>query len=141
MKKVMMSFAIGILFLMFSLNVSAQYIDGKYSIFPKWGSSALELRQPMTFKSGTCIKLKIGGSASKVLVRFLRLGDSADDPIGILGGIRNVPKTGIITIKLTELYPNIIQISVHGNPKPWDFDLGSKNGPAKLESVTIVPCE
>ena len=67
--------------------------------------------------------------------------DDPNRPVGIVGGIHNVPDSREIIVKLSRRFPNVKQISVHGNPKPWHYDLGGKNGPAILESVTVIACE
>lgn len=128
------------LFVFISQTAWAQFIDGQFNAFPQWGSGSLILRQPTTFESGTCLRLKIGGSVSRILIRFLRDGDNADKAVGIVGDPWNVPASRELVVRLLQRFPNVNQISVHGNPHPWHYDLGSQNGPATVDSVTIVPC-
>ncbi|MCK5061848.1 hypothetical protein KAR28_04825 [Candidatus Parcubacteria bacterium] len=141
MKKSILILAIGAILFLFCMNVSAQSLDGYYDASSRWGSGWLDLRQPTTLEPGTCFRFTIGGTASKVLIRFLRVDDDPNRPVGIVGGIRNVPESREIIIKLSRRFPNTKQISVHGNPKSWHFDLGGTNGPAILESVEVVPCK
>lgn len=131
----------GAAFVLFGMNALAQPLDGYYEASPRWGSGWLDLRQPTTLESGICLRLTIGGTASRVLIRFLRIDDDPNRPVGIVGGIHNVPESREIVVRLSRSFPNIRQISVHGNPKAWHYDLGGTNGPATLESVTVVPCE
>lgn len=141
MKESISILAIGTFLFLFGMNASAQSLDGYYDASSRWGSGWLDLRQPTTLEAGTCFRFTIGGTASKVLVRFLRVDDDPNRPVGIVGGIHNVPESREIVVKLSRRFPNTKQISVHGNPKSWHFDLGGKNGPAILESVAVVPCE
>ena len=141
MKKSILVLAFIALFSLFNMNASAQTLDGYYDASPRWGSGWLDLRQPTTLESGTCFRFTIGGTASKVIIRFLRVDDDPNRPVGIVGGIHNIPESREIIIKLSRRFPNTKQISVHGNPKSWHFDLGGTNGPAILEAVTVVPCE
>lgn len=121
-------------------SVIAQPLDGKYSASPEWGSGWLDLAKPINIKSGTCLRIEVGGSASKVLIRFLSEGENPDLPIGISGGIQSVPNTRVLMAQVTHDYSNVIQISIHGNPDPWQFDLGTNNGPATLDSIEAVSC-
>jgi len=141
MRKNILFLATGALLVLFGINASAQSLDGYYDASSRWGSGWLDLRQPTTLESGTCFRFTIGGTASKVLIRFLRVDDDPNRPVGIVGGIHNVPESREIVIKLSRSFPNTKQISVHGNPKSWHFDLGGTNGPAILESVAVVSCE
>ena len=127
--------------ILISQRALAQSLDGYYDSSARWGSSWIDLRQPTTFESGTCLHLAIGGGASKILIRFLRVDDDPNRPVGILDGIHVVPDSREIVVRLSRRFANIKQISVHGNPKAWHYDLGSKNGPAILESIKIVPCQ
>lgn len=130
----------GAALILFSMSASAQSLDGYYDASARWGSGWLDLRQPTTLESGTCLRLTIGGTASKVLIRFLRVDDDPNRPVGIVGGIHKIPESREIVVKLSRRFPNTKQISVHGNPKSWHYDLGGTNGPATLESVTVAPC-
>ncbi len=131
----------GMFVLLISNNSVAQDLDGFYEASPRWGSGWIDLRQPTTFESGTCLNLAIGGTATKVLVRFVQVDDDPNRPVGIVGGIRDLSGSRDVSVQLKRRFPNIKQISVHGNPKAWHFDLGNKNGPATLEAISIVSCQ
>jgi hypothetical protein len=141
MKRNILFLVAGAVLILFGMNATAQSLDGYYDASPRWGSGWLDLRQPTTLESGTCLRLTIGGTASKVLIRFLRVDDDPNRPVGIVEGIHSVPESREIVVKLSRRFPNTKQISVHGNPKAWHYELGGTNGPAALESVTVVPCE
>lgn len=139
-KNVLLSLFLAI-FILIGQNSLAQSLDGYYDSSPRWGSSWLDLRQPTTFETGTCLRFVIGGGASKILIRFLRVDDDPNRPVGIHDGIHEVPDSREIVVRLSRRFANIKQISIHGNPKAWHYDLGSKNGPAILETIKIVTCQ
>ena len=129
------------LFTFIGHSAVAQSFDGHYGLSQSAGGSWLDLRQTTTFESGTCMRFVVGGAASKMLIRFLRVDDDPNRPIGILDGIHDVPNSRELVVKLSRRFANIKQISIHGNPKAWHYDLGSKNGPANLERINIVNCQ
>ncbi|MCP4373919.1 MAG: hypothetical protein GY797_38320 [Deltaproteobacteria bacterium] len=129
------------IFVLIGQNAFAQSLDGSYGSSPRWGSSWLELRQPTTFESGTCLHFVISDGASKILIRFLRVDDDPNQPVGLYDGIHEVPESREIVVMLSRQFANIKQISIHGNPKAWHYDLGGNNGPAILETITIVACQ
>jgi hypothetical protein len=89
----------------------------------------------MSFQKGDSLRLKIGGTAKRILVRLLPEGSDPGSPIGIVGGAINVPDNRIVKVRLDYDYRNIKQISVHGHSNPWDIFLGANNGPATLIKV------
>ena len=114
-------------------------LSGEYGSSPQWGSGWLNLSTPMNFTAGDTLRLKIGGTAKKVLVRLLPEGKFPDSSEGIIGNAISVPENRTIKIALKDNRYNIIQISVHGGPNPWGkFPLGGDNGPATLESVSLI---
>jgi hypothetical protein len=121
--------------------VVAQPLNGKYGASPKWGSGWMDFTPPINIESSTCLRIEVGGTASKVLIRLLPHGEDAGQPVGIMGGIHAVPSSRILMARITNKHPNISQISIHGNPKAWQFNLGINNGPATLESIEEVPCD
>lgn len=129
------------LFILIGRNAFSQSLDGSYGFSTKYGSSWLDLRQPTTFESGTCIRFVISDGASKILIRFLRDDEDPDQPVGIFGGIHEVTDSQEIVVRLSRQFANIKQISIHGNPKSWHYNLGSKNGPAILETIEIITCQ
>ena len=116
--------------------VSAENLAGAPGSSSKWGSGWLDLAPPVDFTKGERLKLVIGGSADKILVRLLPKGASPDTSDGIIGEAINVPKSRIVEVTLPEDRKQIVQISVHGGPNPWGkFPLGGGNGPATIESA------
>ena len=119
--------------------VSAQTLAGATGSSSQWGSGWLDLAPPVDFAKGEHLKLLIGGSADKILVRLLPRGASPDMPVGIIGGAINVPKSRIVEVTIPEDRRQVIQISVHGGPNPWgEHPLGGGNGPATIESAERV---
>jgi hypothetical protein len=124
----------------FSMNYrdfAAETLKGEIGASSRWGSGWLDLSTMMDFQKGDKLKLHIGGTAKKILVRLLTRGKAPDSPSGIVGGALNVPANRIVELQLDSDYKNIIQISVHGHSRPWNlYDLGPQNGPA-----TLLKCE
>lgn len=117
-----------------------QALGCSYGWSDQWGSGWCDIQPPMNLVDGSCIKLSIGGTANKVLVRVLRDGENPNVAIGLLGDPLSVPKDRKIIIKLGRTYSNVVQISVHGGRKPWNISLGNNNGPAKLDLAESVKC-
>ena len=129
--------------ILFSLTlpsaVSAQALAGATGSSSQWGSGWLDLAPPVDFAKGEHLKLFIGGSADRIIIRLLPRGASPDTSAGIIAGVVNVPKSRIVEITLRENRKQIVQISVHGGPNPWGkFPLGGGNGPATIESAERV---
>lgn len=104
-----------------------------------WGSGWLDLTSPIDFKKGDCLKLIVGGSAAKVLVRLLPKGSEPESMHGVIAQVISLPNDRIIEIVLKKDFPQVVQISVHGGSNPWDnFPLGAGNGPATLKSGAII---
>ena len=111
---------------------------GEIGSSPRWGSGWLDLATPTDFLNGDRFRIKVGGSATKVLVRLLSEGQSPDTSTGRIGGTITVPEDRIIEITLKYDRREIIQISIHGGPNPWNILLGGGNGPATLEEAEII---
>ncbi len=104
----------------------------------QWESGWLDLATPTEFVKGSRLRLKIGGTAAKIIVRLLPKGISSGSPQGIIGGVITVPKSRIVEVSLETDHRGIIQISVHGGPNPWGvYPLGGDNGPATLTGVEL----
>jgi hypothetical protein len=131
-------FANTIVIFMIATSAYSQPLHGHFGWSAHWGSGWIDLDTPVDFRQGEKIELRVGGTATKVLVRFLRKGDGPEDPNGIDGGIVDVQKDRTIVLTLEDEHPSTIQISVHGGAHPWQYDLGGGNGPATLESVVRV---
>src|SRR5687768_17516804 len=52
----------------------------------KSGSGYLDLNAPINFRRGERIRLLIGGTARKIVVRLLPRNAKADSPVGVIGG-------------------------------------------------------
>ena len=119
---------------------SAEQLTGKIdsAAGPNWQSSWIDLPRAINFRHGEKLKIKLRGSAENIIVRLLPSGVHPTSSAGILGGIRKMPKDGILQIQLPEDRNNVVQISVHGGQKAWDISLGSKNGPVTLVDVERI---
>jgi len=117
---------------------SAEQLVGTPGASARWGSGWIDLDQGIDLKKGDHLRLKVGGTANKVLVRFLDDLNRADDPVGVEGGIRDVPKDRVVEVTLAEDHPRVKQISVHGGSRAWNWSFPGDNGPAALEAVERV---
>jgi hypothetical protein len=121
-----------------ALPQTAEGLRGTTGKDPRWYSGWIDLASPTSFSKGDQIRLSIGGTATKVAVRFLddpRKADSAEGVIGVfpVGGDR------VVRITLDVAYKGIQHISVHGGPSPWNlYDLGGGNGAATLNSAQVI---
>jgi hypothetical protein len=121
-----------------SLAEDCQKLVGTIGASPQWGSGWIDLSST-ELKAGNHLRLTIGGSAEKVLVRILRQGEPPDSASGILDQFV-VPEDRVIDVKLDQDFSGVRQISVHGGPNPWgQFPLGGGNGPATLMNAEL--CE
>ncbi len=111
---------------------------GEIGSSPHWGSGWIDLEAPTDFLKGDRIRIKVGGSASKILVRLLPKGRSPDTSTGLIGGTITVPEDRIVEVILKYDRKGIIQISVHGGPNPWNKPLGGGNGPATIEEEPLL---
>ena len=118
---------------------STTSLMGMIGSSPRWGSGWLDLASPVDFKRGDRLRLALGGSAKKVVVRLLVKGADPDTPAGVIRPIKEVPDSGIIEITVPSDFPHVVQVSVHGLANPWkQFSLGSGNGPATLLQVEKI---
>lgn len=116
-----------------TINLSAESLDGAIGSSSRWSVGWLDLEKITDFKKGDRLKITVGGTAKKILLRFLPKGADPNDPIGIDGGPRQVPNSRVIEVVVESDHKNIRQISVHGGPNPWgDFPLGQDNGAATI---------
>jgi hypothetical protein len=113
-------------------------LEGVIGASAQWGSGWLDLNARPRLSSGAKLRIAIGGTARKILVRVLREGESADNPTGVLGSYE-VPKDRIVVATTTRPFENVKQISVHGGKKAWDWPLGDDNDPATLFFVEYCP--
>lgn len=116
-----------------------EFLTGDIGSSSRWGSGWLDLATPLHLRTGDRLRLRIGGGASKVLVRLLPRGTSPDSSVGIIGGPIEVPEDKTVEVLLDTERQEIVQISVHGGPNPWGrFPLGAGNGPATIEAAELI---
>jgi len=123
-----------------STETSVQLLVGETGFSSQWGSGWIDLATPTDFAAGDHLRLRIGGTANKIVVRLLQKGISPESSAGMLGGAITVPENRIVEVALDTDRKGIIQISVHGGPNPWGrFPLGGDNGPATVETAGLIP--
>lgn len=118
---------------------AAEPLAGTLGAAAQYGSGWIDFTQPVDFAKGDRLRLVIGGTASKILVRMLAKGQARDSSDGLVGGPIDVPKTRVIELMLGESRAQIVQISVHGGANPWGKFPMPGNGPAALQSVERLP--
>jgi hypothetical protein len=128
--------------LLFAASAVAQLVQGTTGSDAggdggdSWQSSWLDIKPPISFKKGEILRIKVDGDAENVLVRLLPAASDSRSSDGIEGGVRKVPASKVIEVKLDGDRPNVKQISVHAGKKAWRNPLGGNNG-----SVTMVSVE
>jgi len=112
---------------------------GKIGSSLEWGGSGwLDLDTPTDFVKGDRFRVKIVGTAAKILIRLLPKGIPPGLPQEIIGSAITVPESRIVEVSLDTDFKGIIQISVHGGPNPWGmYPLGANNGPAALAAAEL----
>ena len=134
-----LAFVLAVFVLAVSPVASAQPLAGPIGLSSQWGSGWLDLATPTDFRKGDRLRLKIGGTADKIVVRLLPKGNSPDSPVGVIGGAITVPPNRIVEVSLKSDKKGIIQISVHGGPNPWGrYPLGRGNGAAALKVAELI---
>jgi hypothetical protein len=114
-------------------------LKGVVGASPRWLSGWIDLAAPTDFRVGDRLRLRIGGTAEKIVVRLLPADQFPDSPIGIIAGALRVPPSRIVEIVLTSPQHRVVQISVHGGQNPWGlYPLGDNNGPATVEAAEVV---
>src|SRR5882672_11219933 len=132
--------AIGILVVMAvsAFSQTSEALHGSVGKDPMWNSGWIDFVQPASFFKGDQLRLSVGGTATKVVVRLLDDSRRADSPEGVVG-VFTVGPDRIVRITLDVDYKGIQQISVHGGPNPWKlYDLGGGNGAATLSSAQVI---
>jgi hypothetical protein len=117
--------------------VSGQQLKGKIGSAKQWCSGWIDLQRITDFKNGDTLIIRVGGTATRVLVRLLARGEDPNSSSGIIGDARKIPSSRIIKVVLESDYDQIKQISVHGGPNPFDVPLGQGNGCATLQNVIL----
>lgn len=122
---------------LFATSAAAQSVQGTTgsAAGDEWQSSWLDIKPPISFKKGEVLRIKVDGDAENVLVRLLPAASRPSSSDGIEGGVRKVPASKIIEVKLDHDRPNINQISVHAGKKAWATPLGGNNGTVMVVSV------
>lgn len=109
---------------------------------PQWGAGWCDFSTPASFKKGDRLRIAIGGSATKIIVRLLPSSAKGreDTPVGALPAAIAIPQNRFIEVVLPYDAMNITQISVHGGPSPWNqYPLGARNGPATITGIERLP--
>ena len=110
-------------------------LRGAMGTSARWGSAWLDLPAPENFGQGTTLQITLTDQkAKRVLVRLLPAGSPPGEPDGVVGTY-DVPENRTLDVPLKSAHPAVQQISVHGGPKAWDYELGPGNGPAKLAAI------
>jgi hypothetical protein len=109
---------------------------GKTGRSPDRNAGYIDLSPPVDFQKGDKLRISVGGTASRVVVRLLPRGFAPTEHDIIVEQKGEVSKSRTVDVVLTSDYKDIVQISVHGGPSPWnEFPLGEDNGPAMLLQV------
>lgn len=114
-----------------------EHLSGAFGHSLVWGAGWIDLSPPATFRKGDTLRLALGGTATRIFVRFLPAGARPDTRVGIEGGIIEVPDSRILEMELSDDHENVTQISVHGGPDPFGIALGEGNGPATLMAAEV----
>ena len=121
-----------------ALAQTPEGLRGSVGKDPRWNSGWIDFAQPTSFYKGDQLRLTVGGTATKVVVRLLDDPRRADSPEGVVG-VFTVGAERIVRITLDADYRGIQQISVHGGPNPWNlYDLGGGNGAATLSAAQVI---
>jgi hypothetical protein len=123
----------------FSSAYAVEAMPGTVGASTQYGSGWIDFPKPVDFSRGERLRMVIGGSATKILIRMLSKGQSRDGSEGLLGGVVDVPKTRVVELALGENRAAVVQISVHGGPNPWGKFPMPGNGPATLQTIERLP--
>jgi len=117
-------------------SARAEQIPGKdgATTGPGWAAAWRDLTPSVVFKAGDRLCIRITGSES-VLIRLLPVGTDPNQPVGVVGGIRNVPSSGAVDVTLASDHGLTSQISVHGGPTAWHWQFPAGNGAPHIVSV------
>jgi hypothetical protein len=118
-------------------ETGGRLLSGDIGVSSRWRSGWLDLDTVTDFQKGDRLEIEIGGTAQRILVRLLPKGESPDESIGIIGGVVEVPVDRRVTVTIPDTWKDVVQISVHGGPNPWNRGLGHNNGPATLVSARL----
>lgn len=134
-------YVLGIVILSNVINVNGQSsggfneLHGKIVSSVEWGSGYIKLQSAINLHKGDTLRIEIGKTAQKIVVRALSRGESPDEPVGIIKDF-NVPSNRILIVPLMSNMNNILQISVHGRD-PWDQYGWINNGDATIKHIYL----
>lgn len=123
--------------LIVSLSLRAQTsIACQPGVSPQWGSGWCDFGTSVAFKKGERLRLSIGGSAKRIIVRLLPKGADPNTTTGVIPTAFTVPSDRLLVLTVPYDAPATVQISVHGGQSPWgQYPLGAGNGPATISGV------
>ena len=114
----------------------AQRLACTIGVDQHYGSGYCDLRPVVNFLAKDRLRIHVGGTAARVVVRLLPEGSSPGGSDIVIREGQIVPPGRVFDVVLTQDYPNTVQVSVHGGSNPWGlYPLGAGNGPATLLSV------
>jgi len=102
----------------------------------QWSSGWCDFGTAVAFKKGERLRLAVGGSAKKIIVRLLPKEADPNTTIGVIPTPFTVPANRFLVLTVPYDAPATVQISVHGGQSPWgQYPLGAGNGPATISGV------
>lgn len=114
----------------------AEPIEGAVGASSTWGSGWIDLTSVTHFQKGDNLRILVGGTADKILLRFLSRGMDPNTASGIDGGVRDIPEDRLLHAVVESGHREVTQVSVLGGPNPFGLmSLGSGNGPATIISI------
>lgn len=111
-------------------------------VSPQRSSGWCDFSTPVAFKKGERLRLAVGGSAKKVIVRLLPKGGDPNTTLGVIPTPFTVPPDRFLVVTVPSDAPAIIQISIHGGKNPWgQYPLAAGNGAATISGVERLPAQ
>ena len=104
----------------------------------RWRASWMDLSSVRDFHRGDRLRVRVQGTAERVLVRLLPKDASSDLPAGLVGSVMRVPPGGVLDVPLAENHPSVKQISVHSGLEAFGQALNSTDGGAAIVSVEMA---
>lgn len=103
-----------------------------------WQVTWLDLKKRTYLDQRHLLRIRLEGNAENVVVRLLPAESQPASADGVEGDVRKVPPNKILEIALSNVHPNVKQVSVHSGKRAFDIPLGANNGVAKLLSVEVL---
>lgn len=119
----------------------AETLDCKLSSSAKWGSGSCDLKPSVTLREGMCVRVRVGGTASQVILRATRSGESMAKENTFLGETVTLGDDRVVVAEVPKTLDKVRTISVHGGKRAWRVEFRHGNGPATAESVEYAACE